>query len=97
VLEVNLEDATRLLVHEPADTLHATTARDATVRILGDALDVVAEYLCVALGPALAQPLCSFATPAGRARDKTDETRGAQQRALVANSEQYGSAGPTRS
>jgi hypothetical protein len=74
VLEVNLEAATRFLIHEPADALHATTASEATDGSLGDALDVVTEYLPVVTGPALAQPFSSFATPAvGR---KSNERKG---------------------
>jgi len=62
VLEEDLEDATRLLVDEAADALDAATASEAADGRLGNSLDVVAEDLAVALGPALAQPLASFAS-----------------------------------
>jgi hypothetical protein len=62
VLEEDLEHATGLLVDEPGDALDAAPARQPPDRRLGDALDVVAEDLTVALGAALAQALASLAT-----------------------------------
>lgn len=43
------------------DTLDTATARQASDRRLGDALDVVAENLPVALGSAFAQALAALA------------------------------------
>ncbi|XBJ25974.1 hypothetical protein VPH35_003497 [Triticum aestivum] len=63
VLEEDLEHAAGLLVDEPRDALHAAPPSEAPDRRLGDALDVVAEHLPVALGAALAQPLASLAAP----------------------------------
>ncbi len=46
----------------PRDTLDTTTASQAADGGLRDALDVVAQHLAVALSPALAQTLATFAT-----------------------------------
>eukprot|EP00983_Pelagomonas_calceolata_P074989 1152802-Pelagomonas_calceolata.AAC.1 len=62
VLQEHLEHAARLLVDEAANSLHATTARQAADGGLGDALNVVAQDLAVALGAPLAESLASFAT-----------------------------------
>uniref|UniRef100_A0A8R7VII8 Uncharacterized protein n=1 Tax=Triticum urartu TaxID=4572 RepID=A0A8R7VII8_TRIUA len=61
VLEEDLEHAAGLLVDEPRDALPAAPARQTAEGRLGDALDVVAEHLPVALGAALAEPLPSLA------------------------------------
>uniref|UniRef100_A0A8R7QI26 Uncharacterized protein n=1 Tax=Triticum urartu TaxID=4572 RepID=A0A8R7QI26_TRIUA len=61
VLEEDLEHAAGLLVDEPGDALHAAPPRETPDGRLGDALDVVAQHLPVALGAALAQPLASLA------------------------------------
>merc|ERR1712216_536840 len=61
VLKEDLEDTAGLLVDEPGDALDATTASKAADGGLGDALDVVAQHLAVALGPALAEPLTTLA------------------------------------
>ena len=50
VLEERLQDAAGLLVHHTGDALHTATASQAADRGLGDALDVVALDLAVALG-----------------------------------------------
>uniref|UniRef100_A0A8R7P195 Uncharacterized protein n=1 Tax=Triticum urartu TaxID=4572 RepID=A0A8R7P195_TRIUA len=63
VLEEDLEHAAGLLVDEPRDALHAAPPRQAPDRRLGDALDVVAQHLPVALGASLAEPLASLAAP----------------------------------
>ncbi|CAL9046856.1 unnamed protein product [Musa banksii] len=63
VLEEDLEHAAGLLVDEPGDALDAAAAREAADGRLGDALDVVAEDLAVALRPALPQPLPSLSSP----------------------------------
>ena len=63
VLKKDLENASGLLVDQPADTLHAATASQAPDRRLRDALDVVAEHLPVPLRSALAQPLSALAAP----------------------------------
>jgi len=62
VLEENLEDTAGLLVDQTRDTLDATTTSQAADSRLGDALDVVAEHLAVALGAALAETLAALAT-----------------------------------
>ena len=62
VLEEDLEHAAGLLVDEARDTLHATTASETADGGLGDALDIIAKDLAVALGAALAQSLASFST-----------------------------------
>jgi hypothetical protein len=61
ILEEDLEHATGLLVDEPGDALNATPACQPPNRRFGDALDVVAKDLAVALGAALAQTLASLA------------------------------------
>ncbi|KFZ49304.1 hypothetical protein N321_00012, partial [Antrostomus carolinensis] len=50
VLQEHLQHAARLLVDEPRDALHAATPSQAADGRLGDALDVVAQHLAVALG-----------------------------------------------
>ena len=63
VLEEDLEDTTGLLIDESGDTLDTTTASQAADRRLGDALDVVAQHLAVALGgSALSESLSSLST-----------------------------------
>ena len=61
-LKEDLEDTAGLLVDEAADALDTTTACEAADGGLGDALDVVAQDLAVALGAALSEPLSSFST-----------------------------------
>uniref|UniRef100_A0A8R7P6Q7 Uncharacterized protein n=1 Tax=Triticum urartu TaxID=4572 RepID=A0A8R7P6Q7_TRIUA len=70
VLEEDLEHAAGLLVDEPRDALHAAPPRQPPDRRLGDALDVVAQHLPVALGAALAQPLASLAAPGHGSRSR---------------------------
>ena len=60
VLEENLEDSAGLLVDEAGDALDTATTGEAADRGLGDALDVVAKHLAVALGAALPESLSSF-------------------------------------
>ena len=62
VLEEDFQDRAGLLVDEPGDALHTAAAREAADGRLGDALDVVAQYLAVALGAALAQSLATLAS-----------------------------------
>lgn len=62
VLEEHLEDTAGLLVDESRDTFDATTACQTADGGLGDSLDVVAQYLTVALGASLAESLASFST-----------------------------------
>jgi hypothetical protein len=52
VLEEDLEDATSFFVDQTTDTLDAATAGKTTNGGLGDALDVIAENLAMALGAA---------------------------------------------
>jgi len=62
VLEEDLEDTAGLLVDEAADALDATTAGKTADGRLGDALDVVAQHLAVALRAALAESLAALST-----------------------------------
>ena len=62
VLEEDLEDTTGLFVDESRNALDATTAGQAADGRLGDALDVVAQHLAVALGATLSESLSSLAT-----------------------------------
>ena len=48
------QDGAGLLVHQPGDALHATSARQTADCRLGDALDVIAHRLAMALRAALA-------------------------------------------
>eukprot|EP00878_Enallax_costatus_P043735 GHUV01051798.1.p1 GENE.GHUV01051798.1~~GHUV01051798.1.p1 ORF type:complete len:151 (+),score=22.29 GHUV01051798.1:146-598(+) len=61
VLQEHLEHTTGLLVDEAADTLHTTTASQTPDSRLGDALNVVAKHLPMALGSTLAKTLASLA------------------------------------
>ena len=65
IFKEGLEDVARLLVDEPRDTLYASTASQTPDGGLGDALDVVAKDLTMALGTALAKALTSLATSSG--------------------------------
>ncbi|KAL7465510.1 hypothetical protein ACHAXS_010976 [Conticribra weissflogii] len=64
VLEEDLQHSSRLLVNETGNTLHAATTRETTDGGLGDALDVVAKDLSVALGASFSETFASF-TAAG--------------------------------
>jgi hypothetical protein len=59
-LEEGLENTAGLLVDHGRDTLDTATTSETTDRGLGDALDVVAENLAMALGTALAETLATF-------------------------------------
>ncbi|KFZ63114.1 hypothetical protein N338_10948, partial [Podiceps cristatus] len=61
VLQEDLQHAARLLVDQPRDALHAAAPSQAADGRLGDALDVVAQHLAVALGAPLAEPLPALA------------------------------------
>jgi ABC-type transporter Mla subunit MlaD len=61
VLQEHLEHTTGLLVDQAADTLDTTTTSQTPDSGLGDALDVVAEHLPVALGSALSESLATLA------------------------------------
>ena len=56
-----LEHTAGLLVDEAGDALDTATAGQAADGGLGDALDVVAQHLAVALGAALAEALAALA------------------------------------
>ncbi|GMS94099.1 hypothetical protein PENTCL1PPCAC_16276, partial [Pristionchus entomophagus] len=62
VLKEHLEDTTGLLVDESRDALDSTTAGETANRGLGDALDVVAKNLAMALGSSLSESLASLST-----------------------------------
>jgi hypothetical protein len=62
VLKEDLEDTTGLFVDEARDTLDTTTASQTADSGLGDALDVVAQHLSVALSTTFAKAFASFAT-----------------------------------
>ena len=59
VLKEDLEHAARLLVDEARDTLHTAATSEAADGRLGNALDVVAQDLAVALRAALAEALAT--------------------------------------
>ncbi|XP_064589699.1 uncharacterized protein LOC135458459 [Zonotrichia leucophrys gambelii] len=61
VLQEDLEHAARLLVDETRDALDTAAPSQAADGRLGDALDVVAQHLAMALGAALAEPLTALA------------------------------------
>lgn len=62
VLKEDLEHAAGLLVDQAGDTLDtATTGQTANGR-LGDALDVITEYLTMTLGASLTESLASFSS-----------------------------------
>jgi len=63
VLEEDFEDCARLFVDAAADALHTTTAREASNGGFGDAVDIVAQHLAMALGAALAESFAAFAAP----------------------------------
>ena len=62
VLEEDFQDASRFLVDETADTLHATTTSKTSDCRLCDTLDVVTQDLPVTLGASLSETFASFAT-----------------------------------
>ena len=62
VLKEHLQDPTSLLVDEARDALDTTTAGETADCRLGDALDVIAQYLTVALGASLPESLSSFSS-----------------------------------
>lgn len=55
-----LQHAARLLVDQTGDALHAAASCQTPDGRLGDALDVVAQHLAMALGASLAQSLSSL-------------------------------------
>ena len=59
-LQERLEDSAGLLVDEPGDSLHSSSAGETADGRFGDSLDVVAENFAVALGSTLAESLSSF-------------------------------------
>ena len=61
VFQEGLEDPAGLLVDEARDALDSSTAGETADGGLGDALDVVAQDLPVALGASLSESLASFA------------------------------------
>ena len=61
-LQEHLEHTAGLLVNEARDALDASSASETADGWLGDALDVVAKDLPVALGASLSESLASFAT-----------------------------------
>ena len=65
VLKEDLEDGAGLLVDEARDALDSAPASKAADRGLGDALDVVAQHLAVALGAALSESLSSLSASCG--------------------------------
>ena len=65
VLKEDLEDTAGLLVDEAGDALDSAPAGEAADRGLGDALDVVAQHLAVALGAALSESLSSLSASCG--------------------------------
>ena len=60
VLKEHFQDASGFLIDETRDTLHATSACQASDCRLGDALDIVPQHLAMPLGSALPKTLASF-------------------------------------
>ncbi len=60
-LEEDLEHITSLLIDETGDTLYTTTTSQTADGGLGDALDIIAQNLAMALRTSLSQSLSSFA------------------------------------
>ena len=60
VLQKDLQDAASLLVDQAADALHAASTSQTADGRLGDALNVVAEDLAMALGASLAESFASL-------------------------------------
>ena len=63
VLEEHLQHSAGLLVDEAGDALHASTTGQTTDGRLGDALDVVAKHLAMALGSSFAESFASLSRP----------------------------------
>ena len=62
VLKEDLEHTAGFLVDETRNTLDTTTTGETANGWLGDALDVIAKDLSVALGTALSKTFASFST-----------------------------------
>ena len=62
VLQKDLQNASGLLVDETADALDATSSGETADGGFGDALDVIAENLAVALGASLPETLSSLSS-----------------------------------
>ena len=62
VLQEDLEDSTGLLIDQTTNALDTATACQTANSGLGDALDVVAKHLAMALGSSLSESLASLAT-----------------------------------
>ena len=62
VLKEHLENPTSFLVDEARNSLHTTPTSQTADGRLGDALDIVTEYLAVSLGASLSEPLSTFAS-----------------------------------
>ena len=62
ILKENFEDSTGLLVDQAGDTFYSSPASKTTDSGLGDALDIVTQYLPVTLGASLSKTLSSFTT-----------------------------------
>lgn len=69
VLQEDLQDASRLFVDQPGDPFHSPSTGQTTDSGLGDALDVIPQYLTMALGASLAESLTALAS----ARHDDDE------------------------
>ena len=59
--QISCASTSCLLVDQTGNTLHSTAASQAADSWLGDALNVIAKYLPVALGTTLSETLASFA------------------------------------
>ena len=62
VLEEHLQDSAGLLVDEPGDSLHTTSASQTADGGLGDTLDVITQNLPVTLSAPLSKTLSSFSS-----------------------------------
>jgi hypothetical protein len=62
IFQEDLEDSSGFFVDESGDTLHSTTTSQTADGRLGDTLDVISQYLPVALGTPLSESLSSLST-----------------------------------
>jgi hypothetical protein len=62
ILKEHLQHTAGFFIDESRNALDTTTASEAADSRLGDALDVVAQHLAVALGATFAESLSSFST-----------------------------------
>jgi hypothetical protein len=62
IFQKYLEYSTSLFIDQTRDTLDSSSARQSSDGGLGDTLDVITQYLTMALGTTLSQSLSSFSS-----------------------------------